>query len=149
MKESNIEQDSTHFIFPSFKDEIGEIERVQKHFGIKAENFVEKFLERARRTELVRLSDEVWGSLENTDSRSDNILRGDWQAVEEHSNAPEVKRDWQSLKAKIQTGMPVDAPVIARRGESLHLVADNTRLMVTRALGIYPEVLIVDITDFQ
>ena len=147
--ESDIEKGTPPSKFPSFEHEEGEIERVQAYFQIKTENFVQKFLEKARATQLVQLTDEIWDTVENTDSHSDNILRGDWDKVAECSDAHEVKRDWQTPKRKLQTGEPVHAPVIARRGDILHLVAGNTRLMVARALGIKPDVLIVDITDFQ
>ncbi len=137
------------FVFPSFEHEEGEIERVQQHFKIESPDFVDRFLKRARAGKLIKLSDEVWDTVENTDSHSDNILRGDWDAVAECSDAHEVKRDWQTLKTKLQTGVRLDAPVIVRHGDVLHLVSGNTRLMVARALGIKPDVLIVDITDLS
>jgi hypothetical protein len=149
MSETNLENNGPRFIFPSFEHEEGEIERVQEYFQVKTDNFVQKFLDRARTGKLVRLSDDVWNMVENTDSHSENIMRGDWDAVAECSNANENKRDWQSLRSKMQSGTPVDAAVIARRGNILHLVSGNTRLMVARAMGIRPEVLIVDITDIQ
>ena len=149
MIEANIEGTGSMFVFPSFKHEEGEIERVQAHFQINTENFVQKFLERALQEKLVKLTDDVWDTLENTDSNPSNLARGDWDAVAEHCNAHEVKRDWQSLKTKMQGGIQLDAPVIARRGRVLHLLSGNTRLMIARALGKRPEVLIVDITDFQ
>ena len=137
------------FILPKFEDEVGEIERTQKHFDIKDKDFVRKFIERAQTGQLVRLSEEDWDRLENTDSHSDNILRGDWDAVAQCAEAQEVERDWRGIKARMQTGQPVHAPLIARRGDILHKVGGNTRLMVARALGVKPDVLIVDISDFQ
>ena len=145
--ESDIEKGTPPFKFPSFEHEEGEIERVQAYFQIKTENFTQKFLEKARATQLVQLTDEIWDTVENTDSHSDNILRGDWETVARL--AEEYNRDWQTLKKKIQNGESLDAPIIVRRGNILHLVAGNTRLMVARALGIKPDVLIVNITDFQ
>ena len=148
-QDSDISQEGApHFKFPSFEHEEGEIERVQQHFQIKMEDFVKKFLEKARAGKLVRLSDEVWDMVENTDSHSDNILRGDWDTVATCSAANEVPRDWESKKKALQSGIPIDAPIIARQGDTLHLVSGNTRLMVARALGVRPDVLIVDITDF-
>lgn len=147
--DSGIETDEPQFSFPSFDHEIGEIERVQQHFNIQLADFVAKFLERARAGTLERLSDEKWDALENTDSHSTDILRGDWNAVSEHAGATEPNRDWQILKEKIRTGEPIDAPVIVRRGGIFHLVSGNTRLMVCRALGVKPDVLIVDITDLK
>ena len=137
----------SHFAFPSFEQEAGEIARIQQHFNKKTSNFAARFLESARKASLVPLSAEIWNTVENTDS--DRVLRGDWDAVAEHASAAESKRNWQDLKTKMQAGTPVDAPVIARNGEILHLVSGNTRLMVARALGITPNVLIVDITDIE
>lgn len=148
--ESDIEKGTPPFKFPSFEDdEPGEIKRVQEHFQIKTANFVEKFIERARRGKLERLTDKIWDTVENTDSHSDNVLRGDWETVGQLAEAKTPPRDWRSQKRDMELGVALDAPIIARRGDILHLVAGDTRLVVARALGKKPDVLIVDITDFE
>ena len=136
----------SYFEFPSFNyDEIGEIERVQTHFGITSRNFSKQFLQRARQGRIAKLSEDQWRILENTDSLE--IQKGDWGLVAEHAEHQRPSRDWQLLKQRLLSKLPIDAPIIARRGDALHLVTGNTRLMVSRAMDIQPDVLIVDITD--
>ena len=147
--DSGAEKVSEHFVAPSFEGEKGEVERVQTHFGIADTNFAETFLEKARGGTLQALSDKLWDMLENTESCPKNLEKGDWNAVAEYASVHKPPRDWQDLKRKMQSNVPVDAPVIAKRGDVLHLVSGNTRLLVARALGIRPNVLIVDITDVQ
>lgn len=149
MGEGNIEGSEPRFNFPSLEREVGEIERVQAHFQIKDSAFVQKFIERAQQSQLVKLSDEVWNTIENTDSHSDNILRGDWETVAQCAAANEVERDWYGIRSRMQRNESLYAPIVARRREILHLVSGNTRLMVARALGARPDVLIVDVTDFE
>lgn len=148
MEKVRPKESPNRFVFPTFEQEMGELERVQNHFTIHSEDFSTKFIEMANKSKLSTLTDELWAKLENTDSFS-GVTKGDWSAVAEHSEIHEDKRDWQDLRNKMEAGTPLDAPVIAKRGESLHLVSGNTRLMVCRALGLQPDVLIVDIGDFS
>src|SRR3989344_8816851 len=110
-QESKLENSNYAFVFPSFdeRDESGEIERVQEYYQIKTEDFVKKFIERARQGKLVRLSDEVWDAVENTDSHSDNILRGDWETVARLAEAKTPPRDWKSKKIAMESGVSIDA----------------------------------------
>jgi len=148
-EEVSIENRKPAFIFPSFNkyDEAGEIERVQQYFGIKTSNFVQKFVERAKQGRLIKLTDDIWDTVENTDSHSDNVPRGDWNTVAHIVG--QVQRDWQTLRNKMQRGEEMDAPIIARRGDILHLVTGNTRLCIARAAGVKPDVLIVDISGIE
>lgn len=78
--------------------------------------------------------------MENTDSL--DIEYDDWGTVAMH--ASQGNRDWESLKLKMESEGEIDAPIILRKGGTLHLVSGNTRLMVARALGKTPKVVIVD-----
>ncbi len=129
------------FIFPSIEKERGEIERVAHLFSTaNTDEFVSKFIEVAQVSELKPISEEEWLKLENTDSI--DISNGDWEGV--RKNAESVKRDWETLKTKIESGENLDAPIILKIGETLHLVSGNTRLMISRALGIVPKILMVN-----
>lgn len=139
------QEKAPHFIFPSFEHEKGEIERVGKYFEFTQENFLEMFLERARETKLTEFTEEQWASLENTDSF--DIKKGDWDTVAMNADSKEEPRDWQDVRKKLQNSTPLDAPVIAKIGNALHLVSGDTRLSVAKAAGIVPQVLIVDVTD--
>ncbi|MEI8061875.1 MAG: hypothetical protein WCG97_01090 [bacterium] len=129
------------FVFPSLENERGEIERAAGVFaGENTDAFVSSFMEAARVSELVPLPEEEWAKLENTDSH--DIPIGDWGMVKYHSDSE--GRDWQSLKTKIESGESLDAPIILKTAGKLHLVSGNTRLMVSRAIGITPKVLLVN-----
>jgi hypothetical protein len=127
------------WIIPSFRKEKGEIERVAKHLGQDG-SFVEKFLLHEVTAILVPLTDEIWGKLENTDS--DSVKFGAWNDVAEC--AGQVHRDWQTLRDRMVVGSEMDAPIIYQSNGTYHLVSGNTRLMVAKALGITPQVVIVE-----
>ncbi len=138
------------FVVPNLERERGEIRRVaQEVFDLndpeKIRQFGIQFLEAAKTAPLVELSEDIWSKLQNTDSYG--IPSQDWSLVEEHAvgGHPDSPRDWQFYKARCEQGDPVDAPTILKTGETYHLVSGNTRLMVARALGITPKVLLVEL----
>ena len=134
------EKSTEHFKYPDIESETGEFERVADAFGI--DSSVLMFL--AHDGQLVSLDLELWSKLENTDSNS--FEAGDWSTVHSHSNPDgEQKRDWENLRDKVEGGKVLDAPIIMKYGNRYHLVSGNTRLMVARAKGIVPKVLIFEI----
>ncbi len=144
-KESQI---ATAFIFPDVEKERGEIERVaQKYNPQNPEVFVRTFYERVQGAKLVDLTEEMWRVLDNTDSFE--IALDGWKEVAaqiEHTNKETgAERNWEDLKQKMEQGRELDAPIIFKHAGELHLVSGNTRLMVARAFGIVPKVLIVEI----
>ena len=139
MKES-IENSSNYFTYPDIKHELGEFERVSKEFEI--DSSVLMFL--AHEGEMISLGEDVWSALENTDSN--DFEAGDWEAVHECSNPDGVqKRDWEELRNKFDAGKALDAPIIMKFGRRYHLVSGNTRLMISRAKGIVPKVLLFEV----
>ena len=88
------------------------------------------------------LSEDVWGRLENTESHE--FDKDEWRIVKEVSEAQERVRDWQKFKTLEEKGVPIDAPIILKCGDTYHLVSGNTRLMVAHALGITPKVLLFE-----
>lgn len=85
--------------------------------------------------------------LENTTASA--FEAGDWKAVHEHSNpGGQMKRDWEDLRNTIDAGIVLDAPSITKFGDRFHLVSGNTRLMVSRAQGVCPKVLVFEM-DIQ
>jgi hypothetical protein len=95
----------------------------------------------AQNGDLVTLEENVWSSLENSDSPTIEI--GGWEQVQELSS--QVNRDWENLKNKLEQGTVLQAPIVMKFGDSFHLVAGNTRLMVSKAMGITPKVLLFEI----
>ena len=141
-------QNKTVFIFPAIEKERGEIERVaQKYNPQNLEALVRYFYKKAAQSKLIDLTEEMWGALGNTDSF--NIPRNGWEKVAEHINHTNQEtgaaRNWEDLKQKIEQGYELDAPIILKHSDEIHLVSGNTRLMVARALGKSPKVLVVEI----
>src|SRR3989344_8451423 len=133
------------FVYPDVEVERGEIERVASEFaGEDSLLFTNRFIEKAKNTSLTTMSKEKWRMLENTDSF--DIQSGDWETVEHHAVAghSSAPRDWQKLKEKMEKGVSLDAPIICQKGGRLHLVSGNARLMVAKALGNSPQVLLVN-----
>lgn len=136
----------TIFKSPNLREEIGEIERVAQEYADGFEKgFTEEFLKRGAKSSLSTLESGVWSRLENTDSF--DIRKDDWKQVE--GLAGQVGRNWEDLKEKMIKGHSVDAPIIIKIEGKYHLVSGNTRLMVAKALGISPKVLVVDMTNFE
>ncbi len=119
--------------------EEGELDRVTELFAKKdPEKFKREFDRLFHSQPLVEFSEDVWQKLENTDSLQ--IKKGSWKLVEE---IIKDSRDWKRLRLQMVQGHEIKAPVAVEVGGTLHLMSGNTRLMVARALGITPQVLIV------
>lgn len=141
MSES-IETPKEQFKFPNIEAERGEFERVAEKFGVECDTLMFLAEEEGR---LVTLGDEVWVGLfglDNTSSKS--IGFGDWVGVEHALREDGVERNWKELREKMKNGEVLDAPIIMKIGGLYHLVSGNTRLMVARALGMTPKVLIFE-----
>ena len=143
-KQENLIPPENVFVFPNLDNEIGEIERVAKEFTkVSQKGFAQRFMRIAAESKVRELSEEEWQTLDNTDSN--DIQKGDWDKVAHHSVADGAHpRDWETLRNRMESGEPLDAPIILKSDNRLHLVSGNTRLMVAQALGVRPQVLIVD-----
>ncbi len=138
MKES-LEAQKERFKFPDIEAERGEFERVAKTFNFDVDTLMFLAKEEGR---LVNLDVDTWENLDNTDSNS--IVEGDWDKVIEIYSGPEYHRDWEGYKERIGGGSSVDAPIIVKLANGNHLVSGNTRLIVSRALGVTPKVLLFE-----
>lgn len=134
------------FKFPDIRKELGEVERVAKEYGNEHEKeFAEELIKRGNRQALSSLESWLWTKLENTDSN--DVKKGEWEKIENLSD--QVNRDWEDIKKKMENNTTMDAPIILKYKDVYHLVSGNTRLMVAKALGITPRVMIVDMSDFD
>ncbi len=141
MRES-IESSVSKFVRPDIKKERGEFERVAHIFNVDADTLM--FLAQDEGV-LQPLMEDMWEQLDNTDSNTFKHSDQDvWNKVRDCSEVQEVKRDWEGLKRKMQNKETLDAPIIFKYGDRYHLIAGNTRLMVARALGIIPTVLLFE-----
>ncbi|PIR37254.1 MAG: hypothetical protein COV34_03470 [Candidatus Zambryskibacteria bacterium CG10_big_fil_rev_8_21_14_0_10_42_12] len=123
------------WIKPRFRDEFGEFQRISKHFGIPLWKLLYWFF----MGRMVRLSDNVWSAMENTDSWDTTTL----ESVRYH--ADHIGRDVERILSALSNPhgqLPVPVVLCLPDGR-YHLVAGNTRLMVSRALGIKPTVLVI------
>ena len=136
MNES-IEKPKVYFLYPDLEAERGEFERVAETFSI--DDSVLMF--QAQSGELVDLDDAIWRQLDNTDSNRFDV--GDWDTAVRF--ATEANRDYLDLKDKLERNVKLDAPIIMQHNTKYHLVSGNTRLMVSKALGITPKVLLFEV----
>ncbi len=136
MKES-FEAKKEHFKFPDIEAEHGEFDRVAKTFGFDSGTLEFLAGEEGR---MIDMGDELVLVLENSDVSK--VKYGDWDTV--GNLAREYGRDWVDIKEKMERGTTLDAPIIMKYDDVYHLISGNTRLMVARALGIVPQVLLFE-----
>ncbi len=142
-----IESKESSFVFPNLAKERGEIERVaQKYSPSDPETFARELYVKAQESVLVDLTENMWSVLDNTDSF--DISPEGWEEVNEHiehtNKETGATRNWQDLKQKMEQGQELDAPIVLKHQDEMHLVSGNTRLMVARALGKTPKILFVE-----
>ncbi len=136
------------FGFPNIDKELGEIERVaQKYSPQDVRGFVQAFCEKAKQSQLADLTEEMWSALDNSDSFA--VPQNGWDTIEDLINSLNEEtgstRDWKKFKTMMEKGQKVDAPILLKRSGQLHKVSGNTRLMVARAMGRTPKVLVVEV----
>ena len=121
---------------PDLEEEIEEIERTAIVLDIDAS----KLFEDAKKGKIIDLSDDIWSKLDNTDS-------WDIKSIEDaRVLADEYDKDIESLIRGFESGKAsMPAPIILKRQEGgYYLIAGNTRLMVARAFGMIPKILLVE-----
>jgi hypothetical protein len=113
-------------------NEMDEIERTSQEFNTPIEDLRYAF-ETGQET---ILNDDVWSKLKNTDSYKIKNLE---QAIK---LADKYKKDWKSILNAIKAEEQLPLPMVLNWGDGkYYLVAGNTRLMIYRALGLQPVVL--------
>lgn len=122
-----------HWARPYLHDEIDEIERIASELEISQEALIDGFESNGR---LIELTNRMWANLSNTDSF--NIARLE-DAV---SLADGYDRDWTSILRAFREDDVLPAPIILSYNSDYYLVAGNTRLMISRALGLTPKAFI-------
>jgi hypothetical protein len=130
------------FMTPDVYSEYGEFDRVGKEFGFDGATLMYLARENGK---IIALTDEAWSELENTPSYE--IEEGDWETVAYHAKAH--SRDYIDLRKKLTGGISVDAPIVIKVADTLHLVSGNTRLMVVKACGIKPQVYLFEVDTHE
>ena len=87
------------------------------------------------------LSSEIWDVLENTESNE--IEKGDFDSVFRLAQKYNKSNPLKLIK-KLKKGT-YNPPIIVRYDDKYRLVAGNTRLCTAKAMGINPNVLIIDL----
>ena len=112
--------------------ELGEIDRAAQEFNVQPDDIQYAFEDGSE----VVLSDDVWSKLENSDSYQIQNLE---QAIK---LANKYKKDWRSIVRAIQDEKQLPLPLVLRYdADKYYLVGGNTRLMIYKALGVQPVVL--------
>jgi hypothetical protein len=127
-----------------FQDEMDEIERAAQDLSRdnKIETSVKEILNAFKKAKETKLDDKVWKKLENTESNE--IKKGDMDKVidlaKKYNKSSPLK-----LKDVLLSG-EYRPPLILKFGNRYHLVAGNTRLCTSAALGLNPKVIIGDLS---
>lgn len=129
------------FSKPDIYSEKGEFERVARTFNIDSSIL----LWAAQQGSLAPLTEDIWLTLENTDSY--NIEIDGHEVAGQY--AEEVGRNYTEVAEAMYAGVaknePIDAPIVMKIDETYHLVSGNTRLMAARAYGVMPKVWMFEI----
>jgi hypothetical protein len=141
-----------NWIRPDMRNEAGEIVRVIRDFlgQEPSSETVQEITRMLQSAPEVELSDEVWATVENTDSfhhvRSGHLEDAENLTAEYNAVLPvENRRDFNKLLDGFKNGSPMELPAIIRdRQGKMHLISGNTRLMIARALRLQPKVIIGD-----
>jgi cytidyltransferase-like protein len=119
------------------QSELGEIDRTSEVFNVHADDLQYAF----ETGQEVVLSDDVWSKLENSDSYNISSLE---QAIK---IAIKNKKNWKDIIYAIKNEEQLPPPMVLEYDQSnkYYLVSGNTRLMIYRALGLQPIVLMANL----
>lgn len=141
-QENNIEN-FDNWVKPDISKEGGEFLRTVHSFydsGFESnQDFIKEIKDRYQKTDIKELDLNLWNILENTDSI--NLKRNDWYSLQ---NKLEDRRDWRTIKNSFESGGKMESPIVAELPNGIfHLVSGNTRLCLSKIIGIIPKVIIV------
>ena len=143
---SQLRDEVNHFISRRkkyFQSEMDEFERVAQDLsrdeGIEIS--VNQLLDAFEKAKEVKISNNIWSRLENTESNQ--IKKGEINKVIALAKQYN-KQHPKELKKALLSG-DYRRPLILKFGDRYHLVAGNTRLCTAAAIGIQPQVLIGEI----
>jgi len=116
---------------PDIREEIPEIARQTWELGLTRRRMIQAVHE----ARLEPLDDETWDHMENTHS---NDLGLTWHEIKRWEG-----KDWRGIVRAIREGGTLPAPMVVIHEGRPYCMAGNTRLSVSRMLGVRPEVLMV------
>ena len=119
---------------PLMSEEHEEMERTSEDLGIDLHEIEDEY----QKGSLVELTDNIWGKMENTDSWGIESLEDARRYAEDYG------KDIERIVEGFESGEELPAPIVLIKPDGVpYLVAGNTRLMVARALGVTPKVVMV------
>lgn len=122
---------------PDTEEEHDEIMRQAKASKVNGKELKQKI----NNTKATEISDDVWSKLGNTDSWETDTLDKVAKLAKEYG------RDYKSILKGFGDEKDMPAPMIIKKNNKYELIGGNTRLMVARALGIRPKVIIADMDN--
>jgi hypothetical protein len=126
-----------------FEKEMDEIQRAVQELS-RDEGLdisVADVVEALRNSREVKLTDDIWSKLENTESNQ--IKKGEMKKVIEIAKKYDKTSPYVLKKALLRD--EYERPLILKFGDRYHLVAGNTRLSTAAAIGMKPQVIIAEI----
>ena len=128
---------------PDINGEMDELQRLSQDL-MRDENIdisVDEIIKAFENSNEETLTNDVWEKLENTESNQ--IEKNDWESVMNVAKTYK-KTNPKKLKKVIESG-EYNRPLILKLGDRYILVAGNTRLCTAAAMGITPNVLMIEI----
>lgn len=127
-------------------NEIDELQRVVQ--DLKRDEDIDislgKLVTAFSKSKEVKLTDDIWDNLENTESNE--IVKGDLDSVK--SLAKRYGKTNPDVLVKAIKSNEYHRPLIVKfDGGRYHLVAGNTRLCTAKAMGVTPKVFIADLSE--
>jgi len=126
-----------------FEKEMDEIQRAVQELS-RDEGLdisVADVVDALRNSREVKLTDDIWSKLENTESNQ--IKKGEMKKVVEIAKKYDKTSPYVLKKALVKD--EYERPIIIKFGNRYHLVAGNTRLSTAAAIGMKPQVIIAEI----
>lgn len=129
------------FSKPDIFSEKGEFERVASTFNIDSS----VLLWSAQQGSMTQLTEDIWSTLQNTDSFS--VEKDDHDTATQHTES--IGSDYREVAEAIYAGVAnnqlIHAPIVMKIGNLYHLVSGDTRLMAARAYGVTPKIWMFEV----
>ena len=121
---------------PSWSEEFKEMERTSEELGVPI-ILLKKSFEQGNMMQPLK---SLLKSMENTDYN-------EVKTIEDVKRfADEYERNSDAIIDGFKQGKPMAAPIVAlRKGKRPYLISGNTRLMVSKALEIIPELYVINL----
>jgi hypothetical protein len=94
---------------------------------------------------LIPLTDDIWSVMLNTDSWG--LQQGDITAAQELADY--YGRDINKIISGIKSGVKMPSPIVCFVNGCYYLFGGNTRLMVSKILGVRPKILFADLSNLK